>query len=80
MRSVTETYRVITKTKLRRCNWGHKNGLVNRGYLVASLLDGTKSWIDNFRTDVIDPEKNQLIRWDGRNILCVVTGMSENDF
>lgn len=78
--AVTATYKVIAKTQLRRCPWGTKKGLLNRGLLVADINTGEQSWISNFRIDVIDPRPLQLIRWDGRNILCIVNDLNENDF
>lgn len=80
MKSITATYKVIAKTQLRRCPWGTKKGLLNNGLLIADINTGEQSWISNFRTDVFDPRPQQLIRWDGRNILCIVDGLGEQDF
>lgn len=76
----TSTLRIIATTQLRKCPWGAKKGLINRGLRVLDIATGEQSWINNFRTDVLDPTKGQYIRWDGRNVLCLVEADCDDEF
>lgn len=76
---ITGTFEVLANSKLRKSTCGHTRGLTNRGLKIRDLETSNVSWVNNYRTDVLDPQKGDFIRWDGRNVLCIVEGVQDYD-
>lgn len=77
----TTTQVIIASTKIRASDRGYTRGLKFRGLLVREAgTDETATWINNFCTHALDPQKGDLIRYDGKSILCIVEATNENEF